>query len=153
LMAQRQVLQLHGSTGAEDRPQGGEQCGQNEHRSRRYAESCNRHYPKEIGISGMHRYLSGTVGKKMALAVTSAKDEDGERNYSIDSRLKCLGFAARVPNSAAFLVCPRNPTGSEDCQGLIKIPLLRQYLSRDYPPLGIAFGGFFGFSIGTGFSG
>src|SRR5262249_21758677 len=27
-------------------------------------------------------FLSGTVGKKMALAVTSAKGEDGERSYS-----------------------------------------------------------------------
>jgi hypothetical protein len=28
-------------------------------------------------------FLSGTVGKKMGLAVTSAKEEDGERNYSV----------------------------------------------------------------------
>jgi hypothetical protein len=28
-------------------------------------------------------FLSGTVGKKMGLAVTSAKGEDGERNYSV----------------------------------------------------------------------
>jgi hypothetical protein len=28
-------------------------------------------------------FLSGTVGKKMGLAVTSAKGEDGERSYSI----------------------------------------------------------------------
>ena len=28
-------------------------------------------------------FLSGTVGKKMGLAVTSTKGEDGERNYSI----------------------------------------------------------------------
>ena len=28
-------------------------------------------------------FLSGTVGKKMGLAVTSTKSEDGERNYSI----------------------------------------------------------------------
>jgi hypothetical protein len=30
-------------------------------------------------------FLSGTVGKKMGLAVTSAKGEDGERNYSVES--------------------------------------------------------------------
>ena len=28
-------------------------------------------------------FLSGTVGKKMGLAVTSAKGEDGERHYSV----------------------------------------------------------------------
>lgn len=28
-------------------------------------------------------FLSGTVGKKMGLAVTSAKGEDGERSYSV----------------------------------------------------------------------
>ena len=28
-------------------------------------------------------FLSGTVGKKMGLAVTSSKNEDGERNYSV----------------------------------------------------------------------
>jgi len=28
-------------------------------------------------------FLSGTVGKKMGLTVTSAKGEDGERNYSL----------------------------------------------------------------------
>lgn len=28
-------------------------------------------------------FLSGTVGKKMGLTVTSAKDEDGDRNYSV----------------------------------------------------------------------
>ena len=28
-------------------------------------------------------FLSGTVGKKMGLTVTSAKDEDGERSYSV----------------------------------------------------------------------
>ena len=28
-------------------------------------------------------FLSGTIGKKMGLAVTSSKGEDGERNYSI----------------------------------------------------------------------
>jgi hypothetical protein len=28
-------------------------------------------------------FLSGTVGKKMGLAITSAKSEDGTRNYSI----------------------------------------------------------------------
>ena len=28
-------------------------------------------------------FLSGTIGKKMGLAVTSAKDEDGERRYSV----------------------------------------------------------------------
>jgi hypothetical protein len=28
-------------------------------------------------------FLSGTVGKKMGLAVTSAKEEDGERHYSV----------------------------------------------------------------------
>jgi hypothetical protein len=28
-------------------------------------------------------FLSGTAGKKMGLTVTSAKDEDGERNYSV----------------------------------------------------------------------
>ncbi len=28
-------------------------------------------------------FLSGTVGKKMGLTVTSAKGEDGERNYSV----------------------------------------------------------------------
>ena len=28
-------------------------------------------------------FLSGTVGKKMGLAVTSTKGEDGERNYSV----------------------------------------------------------------------
>jgi hypothetical protein len=28
-------------------------------------------------------FLSGTVGKKMGLAVTSTKAEDGERSYSI----------------------------------------------------------------------
>jgi hypothetical protein len=28
-------------------------------------------------------FLSGTVGKKMGLAVTSAKGEDGERTYSV----------------------------------------------------------------------
>jgi hypothetical protein len=27
-------------------------------------------------------FLSGTIGKKMGLTVTSAKDEDGERTYS-----------------------------------------------------------------------
>jgi hypothetical protein len=31
-------------------------------------------------------FLSGTVGKKMGLAVTSAKEEDGERHYSIKAR-------------------------------------------------------------------
>jgi len=30
-------------------------------------------------------FLSGTIGKKMGLAVTSTKGEDGERNYSIKS--------------------------------------------------------------------
>ena len=30
-------------------------------------------------------FLSGTVGKKMGLAVTSTKGEDGERSYSIKS--------------------------------------------------------------------
>jgi hypothetical protein len=30
-------------------------------------------------------FLSGTVGKKMGLTVTSAKGEDGERTYSIES--------------------------------------------------------------------
>jgi len=30
-------------------------------------------------------FLSGTIGKKMGLAVTSTKSEDGERNYSIKS--------------------------------------------------------------------
>jgi hypothetical protein len=30
-------------------------------------------------------FLSGTVGKKMGLAVTSIKGEDGERSYSIKS--------------------------------------------------------------------
>jgi len=28
-------------------------------------------------------FISGTLGKKMGLTVTSAKSEDGERNYSI----------------------------------------------------------------------
>jgi hypothetical protein len=28
-------------------------------------------------------FLSGTIGKKMGLAVTSTKGEDGERNYSV----------------------------------------------------------------------
>ena len=28
-------------------------------------------------------FISGTLGKKMGLTVTSAKDDDGERNYSI----------------------------------------------------------------------
>src|SRR5258705_13875529 len=28
-------------------------------------------------------FLSGTIGKKMGLAVTSTKSENGERNYSI----------------------------------------------------------------------
>ena len=28
-------------------------------------------------------FLSGTIGKKMGLTVTSSKSEDGERNYSI----------------------------------------------------------------------
>ena len=28
-------------------------------------------------------FLSGTVGKKMGLPVTSAKEEDGERHYSV----------------------------------------------------------------------
>jgi len=28
-------------------------------------------------------FLSGTVGKKMGLAVTSTKAEDGERSYSV----------------------------------------------------------------------
>jgi hypothetical protein len=28
-------------------------------------------------------FLSGTVGKKMGLTVTSTKGEDGERNYSV----------------------------------------------------------------------
>jgi hypothetical protein len=28
-------------------------------------------------------FLSGTVGKKLGLAVTSVKDEDGERRYSV----------------------------------------------------------------------
>ncbi len=30
-------------------------------------------------------FLSGTVGKKMGLTVTSAKGEDGERSYSVES--------------------------------------------------------------------
>jgi len=30
-------------------------------------------------------FLSGTVGKKMGLTVTSAKGEDGERTYSIEA--------------------------------------------------------------------
>jgi hypothetical protein len=30
-------------------------------------------------------FLSGTVGKKMGLAVTSTKGEDGERSYSVKS--------------------------------------------------------------------
>src|SRR5262249_27223207 len=64
LMAQRQVLQLHGSTGAEDQPQGGEQCGQNEHRSRRYGEACNRHYLKEIGIYRMHSRAHALITAK-----------------------------------------------------------------------------------------
>ena len=29
------------------------------------------------------RFLSGTVGKKMGLTVTSSKGEDGERSYSL----------------------------------------------------------------------
>lgn len=33
-----------------------------------------------LGIIG---FLSGTVGKKMGLTVTSTKSEDGERSYSI----------------------------------------------------------------------
>jgi hypothetical protein len=28
-------------------------------------------------------FLSGTIGKKMGLAVTSSKGEDGERSYSV----------------------------------------------------------------------
>jgi hypothetical protein len=28
-------------------------------------------------------FLSGTVGKKMGLAVTSSKGDDGERRYSV----------------------------------------------------------------------
>jgi hypothetical protein len=30
-------------------------------------------------------FLSGTVGKKMGLTVTSAKGEDGERTYSVEA--------------------------------------------------------------------
>jgi hypothetical protein len=30
-------------------------------------------------------FLSGTIGKKMGLTVTSAKGEDGERSYSVES--------------------------------------------------------------------
>jgi hypothetical protein len=30
-------------------------------------------------------FLSGTVGKKMGLAVTSTKSEEGERTYSVDA--------------------------------------------------------------------
>ena len=30
-------------------------------------------------------FLSGTVGKKMGLTVTSTKGEDGERTYSVKS--------------------------------------------------------------------
>src|SRR5271156_1601194 len=30
-------------------------------------------------------FLSGTVGKKMGLAVTSTKGEDGDRSYSVES--------------------------------------------------------------------
>jgi hypothetical protein len=30
-------------------------------------------------------FLSGTVGKKMGLAVTSTKSEDGERTYSVEA--------------------------------------------------------------------
>ena len=30
-------------------------------------------------------FLSGTVGKKMGLTVTSARSEDGERSYSVES--------------------------------------------------------------------
>jgi hypothetical protein len=30
-------------------------------------------------------FLSGTIGKKMGLAVTSTKGEDGERSYSVES--------------------------------------------------------------------
>jgi hypothetical protein len=33
----------------------------------------------------VREFLSGTVGKKMGLAVTSAKGEDGARNYSVES--------------------------------------------------------------------
>ena len=40
---------------------------------------------KATGWQGhsMRGFLSGTVGKKMGLAVTSTKDEDGERRYAV----------------------------------------------------------------------
>ena len=36
-------------------------------------------YPAPISVRG---FLSGTIGKKMGLTVTSTKAEDGERTYS-----------------------------------------------------------------------
>jgi len=40
---------------------------------------------KETGwqAHSVRGFLSGTVGKKMGLAVTSTKGEDGERTYSV----------------------------------------------------------------------
>jgi hypothetical protein len=36
-----------------------------------------------LAAHSVRRFLSGTVGMKMGLAGTSAKGEDGERNYSV----------------------------------------------------------------------
>ena len=36
-----------------------------------------------FGAHSVRGFLSGTIGKKMGLVVTSTKSEDGERKYSV----------------------------------------------------------------------
>ncbi len=52
-------------------------------------------------------FLSGTVGKKMGLAVTSAKEEDGERHYSVKASRwqSCLSRRRWVPTRRRFSSC------------------------------------------------
>jgi hypothetical protein len=40
-------------------------------------------------------FISGTLGKKMGLTVTSTKGEDGERTYSIKAQARCPRFSRR----------------------------------------------------------
>jgi hypothetical protein len=56
-------------------------------------------------------FLSGTVGKKMGLAVTSAKEEDGERHYSIkpDPFGCCSCAAGFAPGGVSCLVMRFQP--------------------------------------------
>jgi Protein of unknown function (DUF3489) len=55
-------------------------------------------------------FLSGTVGKKMALAVTSAKGEDGERTYSVQARVSPLPSLSRRRRSGSRRLSPSYTT-------------------------------------------